>query len=200
VLLRSVHGKAYVALATVEELPSAGQIGDPERSASRLAICRAVCGVAEEGRGTIEIRHRSRRLPSVHVHQDGSSARRAFAVSLSHRDGRIAAIAATSRSRVGVDVERCDGVDETHARLFLSASERRAAFDVPLAVLWALKEAAWKALELGDDVAFTDLRLDIDGGVLRGVRIGQGYHRGISAIAHPWPGFVLAVVQLERHR
>lgn len=198
-LLRSVHGTAYVALATVEELPSAGQIGDRERDASRLAICRAVRGVAKERRGTIEIRHRSRRPPSVRV-RGGSSARRVLSVSLSHRDGRIAAIATTSGSRVGVDVERCDAVDEAHARFFLSPSERRAAFDVPLAVLWALKEAAWKALELGGDVAFTDLRLDIDGGVLRGVKMRHRYHRGISAIAHPWPGFLLAVVQLESWR
>lgn len=188
--------KTVVALATVGELPATSRgRGDAERRAARLAARRAIRGVVGSG-GRIELRTRRSRAPSVRVR--GGSSCAAPELSLTHRDGKAAAISAPGGVRVGIDLERLDDIDWEHARRFLTVRERRAARDLSLAVLWALKEAFWKALGLDGSVPFHDLELDVDaGGRVRGVYHRDEWRRAAAAITAPWPRYVMAVVCVE---
>lgn len=128
------------------------------------------------------------------------SARRASAtvvsVSLSHREGRGAAALAPAGMRIGVDLERTGTVAPERERLFATATERRA----PRrprdgAVLWALKEAAWKAFGCPPSLPFTELQLelgrcgDVEAVTIEGVR-----RPARSRVRRPWPGWILALV------
>ncbi|HUG39521.1 MAG TPA: 4'-phosphopantetheinyl transferase superfamily protein [Longimicrobiales bacterium] len=117
-------------------------------------------------------------------------------VSLSHRGGRGAAALAPLGMRVGVDLERTGTVPPARERFFATGAERqgrRCPRDG--AVLWALKEAAWKAFRCPPGLAFTDLELEFGRcGDVEGVTI-EGCHRPArSRIRRPWPGWVLALV------
>ena len=66
-------------------------------------------------------------------------------------------------------LDRAGEIVPEHLRYFLGPREScGGAIDASLA--WVLKEAAWKALALGSDVAFTALQLSFD----RGTRALQG--------------------------
>lgn len=157
---------------------------------------KTVAVVCEEGSGPAAERAASR-----------SAAKRAAArvrgsgpvqLSLTHRAGRGAAVAfrADLGVRAGIDLERENAVRPEFARYFLSPAERRAVGNGrTLAELWAIKEAAWKALRLDDTVHFAALELELsDAGevsalVLHGRRLSAQ-----ATLSRPWPGFVLAVV------
>ena len=170
----TIH-KAVVALATVEELPAAARNRqDAERRASRVAARRAIRGIVGTS-ATIQLRGRTSRAPFVRINRSqqcrgrslspsvrGASGAATVVLSLSHRDGKAAAIAAPAGECVGIDVERLAPLDAAHARRFLTTREQCCVTDVPLAVLWSLKEAFWKALRLDGSVAFRDLELDMD--------------------------------------
>jgi 4'-phosphopantetheinyl transferase EntD len=120
---------------------------------------------------------------------------------LSHRDGRAAAIAAPAGALVGVDIERLDAIDSSHRRLFLTESERRAAADTSPIVLWTLKEAAWKALQLDGSVGFHELEVHLDhAGDVRGVGFREQWYSAVAAVVSPWDGYIMAVLHLERGR
>jgi 4'-phosphopantetheinyl transferase EntD len=195
----AIH-RAAVALATVEDLPeSARNRGDAERRASRVAARRAIRGILGAN-VAIELRGRVSRGPAVRIR--GTSGAPPV-LSLSHRDGKAAAIAAPAGQRVGIDVERLvpPPMDEAHARRFLTTREQRCAVDLPPAVLWSLKEAFWKALDLDGSVAFRELELDIDRDAqVCGVYVRNEWRRAAATIAAPWPGYVMAVVSVESAR
>jgi len=195
-LARSTGTPAAVALATVDELPAIAQnLPDAEYVASRVAAHRAIRGFAGD-RGTIEVHRRPNRAPIAHL-LNGDSSRRRVALSLTHRDGRAAAIAAPAGSRIGIDLEHAEAIDPARERFFLTERERRSAGGMTAAVLWTLKEAAWKALRLGSSVGFHELELEIDSsGDVRGVQCRGMSWRAVTALACPWPGYVLATVQL----
>jgi phosphopantetheinyl transferase len=160
------------------------------REALRAAAAEAL-GVA---RNAVAVGHDDEGRPRAET-LDASTSGRCH-VSVAHRDGLGAAVA-NRRRRVGVDLEQLIPIPAEAARYFLTERERK--LDVPdRATLWALKEAAWKALECSDSIPFTALELQVEeGGVLRGVSLdGQRYAAG-SAVSSPWPGYVLAVVWLE---
>jgi 4'-phosphopantetheinyl transferase EntD len=123
------------------------------------------------------------------------------AVSVSHRAGRGAAIAARAGSGllVGVDLELDVPMPPARARYFLSAAERAdAGGRRDLATLWALKEAAWKALRLDDATPFHALELGLDrAGDLRTVSLCGRPRRAGARVLAPWPGFVLAALWVE---
>ena len=187
-----------VALATVGELARPLRLRpDAERRASRIALRRAVRRLAGE-RVRVEIRHAPRRPPLARIRSDDAGAPAiSLAVSLTHRDGRTAAIAAPAGAHVGIDIERLGAVAPGHERYFLTSGERERAGRCG-ALLWALKEAAWKALALDGGVAFHELELDVDGGGrLRAVRLRGRATRASGTLSTPWPGYVLATVVLE---
>ena len=190
-----------VALATVGELARPLRLRpDAERRASRIAIRRAVRRLAGN-RVRVEIRHAPHRPPLARIRSDGSDAPAVpLAVSLTHRDGRTAAIAAPAGAHVGIDIERLGAVAPGHERWFLTSVERERAGRCG-ALLWALKEAAWKALALDGSVAFHELELDLDvDGELRSVSCRGTRWRAAASLAAPWPGYVLATVVLEEER
>ena len=100
----SSHNPVSVALATVAELPRSAQDSpDAERAASRIAAGRAIRAIAGY-RGRIEIRRRAHRAPVAQV-VAGDASRRHIALSLTHRNGHAAAIAAPAGSLIGIDLE-----------------------------------------------------------------------------------------------
>ena len=118
--------------------------------------------------------------------------------SLSHRDGRGAAVVAPPDVRVGIDLERTRAIPLEHERLFATAAERRAWRGRDMSGLWALKEAAWKAFRCQDGLPFTALELEIGrGGAVSAVRIDGRARTARSIVRRPWPGWVLALVWAE---
>jgi 4'-phosphopantetheinyl transferase EntD len=189
------YGTHAIALATAAELDTpVGSAVDADHGASRLAARRAVRAVVGPD-ATVVVVRRPGRLPLACV---GES--RPVALSLAHRDGRAVAIAAREvegrqRCRVGVDLERLDGVAPEHARYFLTAREQRAAATLTPTLLWVIKEAVWKALSLGDDVPLTALELDIDQrGRLRGLWLRGKRRQAVATLMTPWPEYVVAAV------
>ena len=96
-------------------------------------------------------------------------------ISISHCAGVAIATTADLTASIGVDIER-EGVVEPHEqRLFLGSREHvLSGMDATLA--WVLKEAAWKALRLGNEIPFAALALDFtDDRLLRGVHIANDW-------------------------
>ena len=184
-----------IALATAAELaPGRLAEGSTDHRVSRLAARRAV-RAALPGALEIRIDRRAGATPAV----VGTTL--PLALSLSHCDGRAAAIAAPAPARVGIDLERSNAIASGHARYFLSPRERSAIGTHSLAALWALKEAAWKALALPDDTCFHDVELAIDGeGTVEAVHSRGDTFFATATLAAPWPGYVLATVQLDAPR
>ena len=184
--------RCTVATATVDDLAlGLRSRPDRERRASRVALRRAVRQLVGAP-VAIDIRHRTARPPTVRVRHDP---RARFAISLAHRDGRTAAAAAFAGARLGVDVERLDAVAPGHERFFLSARERERVPWGCASWLWALKEAAWKALQLDDRSAFQELELQLDVALdLRGIRLGGRSIPARATLSEPWPGYGMATV------
>ena len=98
---------------------------------------------------------------------------------------------------MGVDLERVRAIPTHLARHFLTSDEASASGG-DITVLWALKEAAWKALGLGRSVPFKDVQLLCDAsGRLGGVSVCGSAMRMSSHLSTPWPGYVMAVVWSE---
>jgi phosphopantetheinyl transferase len=119
------------------------------------------------------------------------------AVSFSHREECGAVVVAPGP--VGVDLELRHSIPPRQLRYFAHASEQTSLRGADPTVLWVLKEAVWKALRLGNDVPFKALRLEFANcGRLVAVRLGRARYRARALLTYPWPGYVLAVVRLER--
>ena len=186
-----------VALATLDDLPGTARTRqDAERRVSRIAARRAIQRLAG-GSVSVDIHRRTKRPPVARVRRgpaDGLN----VALGLTHRDGRAAAIAAPSGSRIGIDIEHTFSINPTHQRYFLTANELHTGADRPLGELWALKEAAWKALQLDGSVGFHELQLEFNDNSeviavsCRGIR-----NRAVAAVSIPWSGYVMAAVVLE---
>lgn len=130
---------------------------------------------------------------AVAAHASPSAARNT--VSISHCDGLGLAAVADHPTRIGVDLERDGQIDDEHRRYFLAPAEWLAADRVGATLVWALKEAAWKALSLTDETPFSALRLAIDDDAeLRGLWLHDAW---IPAKARIWrlpDDYVAAVV------
>ena len=126
---------------------------------------------------------------------DGVALPASMTVSLAHRDGRAAAVAARPGSRVGVDVERVGAIPVAHERYFLSPAERSSAGTRGAAELWALKEAAWKALGCDESMPFSAIQLRFGGGgALRALSFQGVTVEARASVRRPWRGYVVAVV------
>ena len=105
-------------------------------------------------------------------------------ISISHHDGVGLAAVADSPTRVGVDLARLGEIDRDHHRYFLTPAELMLVDRIDATVLWALKEAAWKALALSPERTFTSLELVFDEtDEVRGIRLDG---RFIAATARSW--------------
>ncbi len=181
---------SFIALATAAELEPGGAEGSTDHRVSRLAARRAVRAALPDALAIRIGRHG--RTPSV------VGTTRPLALSLTHCNGRAAAIAAPAPARIGIDLERQDAIAPDHARYFLTPRERLSLGTHTLAALWALKEAAWKALSLPDDTCFQDLELGIAGdGTVESVRLGNEQVGATATTTIPWPGYVLATMRLD---
>ena len=159
--------------------------------AARRALCAAHGPMAREW----TTRRHAGAARTV-VRGDGSAV--AAVLSVSHHEGRGAALVAPPRWRVGVDLARHEGVAAAHARYFLDRAERRAAATLGLAALWALQEAAWKARALDAGTPCGALRLRFDDGALPVAAVVRGRALEVTAgLATPWRGWVLAALWLS---
>ena len=132
---------------------------------------------------------------------DGDLVPAPVSLSVSHRDGRGAAVVDAPERGVGIDLEREDAVPEGSERFFVTAAEREEAGPLTPAALWALKEAAWKAVGCGDDTPFTAVRLRFDGnGRLEAIEVADRSFSARGGVSAPWPGYVVAVVRLQEER
>ena len=188
-----------VALATVAELQTGLSITDTaEYRASRLAARRAVQAMVPLAR-QVEVERRRGAAPLVSFGRGPGE--QELSLSLTHRDGLAAAMVAPAPARIGIDLEREHAIAPDHARYFLSPRERNSLGTLSHSTMWALKEAAWKALSLNDDVAFHGLELHIDSlGVLRAVSARGECFAARATLSTPWPGYVLATVRVETSR
>ena len=116
-------------------------------------------------------------------------------VSIAHRMGR--AVAAASFDPVGVDIELDGAVPPGRLRFFLTAAERTYCSGRSPTELWALKEAAWKALELASDLPLSAIELIFDkGGAVVGVASEGRGHRTETLLRRLAGGLTVAVVRL----
>lgn len=186
-----------VAVATTADLEGARRdSGNADHEVSRLAARRAIAAMGLDT-GSFNVLRRPGAAPAV-VASSSGGVKHELALSLTHRDGHGAAVVAEAPARIGIDLEREDAVTPQHARYFLTVDEQRALSTRSAATLWALKEAAWKALSLGDDVCFLGLELHVDShGRVKAVSVDGARFPATSYVERPWPGYVLATVEVE---
>ncbi len=168
--------------------------GPDALSGARVAARVAVACAAGRPLASIHIQHREGQAPEVSL----PSGSEPFRVSVSHRGPHAAAAAVPARIHVGVDLELKGMVPAESARHFLDRREQeegRRGHD--LTSLWALKEAAWKALLLDAGTPFHALRLRFDAhAALCGLELpsrGRAY-RAHAEVREPFAGVRLAVV------
>ncbi len=180
----------------------AGRARRDDYRAARLAAKRAVArlghGPGADGVGAlrrVSARRRPGAAPAVRTRAPGGAWRAgAVALSLAHEDGRAAAAAAPAGARVGVDVARAGAVDAAHVRYFATAAERRRG-PRDAAALWALKEAAWKALALGPACPLRAVALEFTAARrVAAVRVRGRRVPARAALLRPWRGHVVAVL------
>ena len=169
-----------------------------DRRAGEIAARTAVASAAHVEADSLEIVRRPGRAPGVvRLGPDGRVRVLPVSVSVSHRLGRAVAVAIPGRVRLGIDLEWRGAVPLGLERLYLSASERPLLRRHDATTLWALKEAAWKALELDAAEPFHALQLECDrSGALRALVHGGGETEARAHVWSPWPRFVAALVWL----
>lgn len=188
-------GESLTRMERSEYLALSSAPARADYRASRLAAKCVVassqpCASGEDAHrvlGTISVLRRSGAKADVVVHSAAGHWRAVPGMlSLSHRDGRGAAVAAGSGVRAGIDVERVASIAYEHVRYFATADECERGPRDP-AVLWALKEAAWKAMELGSDVPFHSLALEFtDAREVCGIRVRTLRHSARGFVFQPW--------------
>jgi 4'-phosphopantetheinyl transferase EntD len=164
------------------------------RVAARRAAQRLL---GDEFNGALRVIREPGRAPRLIAGIDGPAPGLVpLRASWAHRHGRAVAVVDAGQP-VGIDLERVGVVSPGSRRYFLTARESASGLD--LTSLWALKEAAWKALECSDTLPFRSLEILYDGeGEVAGVRRGRLAYPARAALANPWPGYILAVLWLLR--
>lgn len=166
--------------------------------AARLAARRALRHAGHEHGPAVTLRRRAGWPPLAFVSRPPRHPRPLpVALSLAHRDGRGAAALAPPGARVGVDLERSGALHREQLRYFAGEGERESG-PSDGAALWALKEAAWKALGLAQDLPFHALALEFDGArKLRAVRVADARFAAHAVVVRPWPCHLVAVVRVD---
>jgi 4'-phosphopantetheinyl transferase EntD len=123
----------------------------------------------------------AKRAIAAHV---ASSSAAPFSMSISHHDGYGLAAVVDGPARIGVDLARVGEIEREHYRYFLAAGEWPIVERIGATAVWALKEAAWKAVSLSPDTPFGALELSIDDAEqLAGLRIDGAWK---AAIGRTW--------------
>jgi 4'-phosphopantetheinyl transferase len=208
----NLSGAPYiVALATSDEISPGALTADEaceldrlphdERRrdwlAGRCAAKRAVAAYRGLPAESVRLVGRPGAAPRCFAHDGGRWAPLSIAISIAHCHGVAIAAAFGLTARVGVDVEPVDAVGPDERRYFATPSET----GVDAAVVWVLKEAAWKALGIGSATPFTalELRFDPRTAQLREVCI-DGVRRRAHALLTRVPArreLVAAVVEID---
>jgi phosphopantetheinyl transferase len=185
----------YTLELVADETPSALAMESSERRrghlASRLAAKRSVARLCSIAPHDVEIRDRVRGVRAA----DGRGELEC-SVSLSHCRGRGAA-AATFDGAIGCDLEYREALLSGHRSYFASSTEYDAS-GCDLTTLWALKEAAWKALAVDAATPFRALELHFLDRSLEAVSLRNSAFPARAEVVAPWPGFVVAVVRVLR--
>lgn len=182
------HQQARVSWAIASCAVGVGDVADlsPEERAEYDALPHDT-----RRRDWLAGRRAAKRAMAAYANSSGGST----SLSISHCDGLGLAAVADRPVRIGVDLERDGQIEHAHRRYFLAPAEWAVADRVGATLVWALKEAAWKALSLTDDTPFSALRLAIDHNAeLRGVWLRGAW---IPATARTWrlpDAYVAAVV------
>lgn len=190
--------RATESLTDAERCEYAAMVTDHARAdyrASRLAAKCAVAHVREpddDGEveallGTISVLRRPHARADVLMRSsEGGWSSLPLTLSLSHRDGRSAAAAAGPGVRVGVDVERMASIAYDHLRYFATEDERRFG-PRSSSSLWALKEAAWKAMDMAPESPFHALELRFtEAREVCAVRASGREYPAHSMLLRPW--------------
>lgn len=194
--------EARLALTTSEAEQCERLQGPGPRSdfrAGRLAAKRAACGIGTaHPHRRIQISSLADGAPRLSVLDRCGRERPLDArVSISHRDGFAVAVVAPAGVRVGVDLERSGSIPLQAIGYFLTPAEQKMATYVDPAVLWSLKEAAWKALGLGRSVPFRAMQLCTNGpGQLLGVIVQDVFVPMHTRMSRPFPGFHAAAIRM----
>lgn len=154
--------------------------------AGRLAAKRAVAARCDLPLDAIRLVPRSGAAPLCLGRPVGGGwAPLGVSISIAHRGGVGIAAAFDDGDRVGLDIDHAGAVHREHTRYFLAPFESTGAEHLDPTLLWVLKEAAWKALALGQDVPFTALRLAFDGdGALRSVSVEGTWMAARAHVLH----------------
>ena len=184
-----------VAFASADEAVQPAEVGWKWRDlvAGRLAAERALQALTGWADAVIE--------PGSDGQLTAHAGGQAVQLCLAHQDGRAASVATQASVPVGIDLVRVDSVQDAELRFFLTPRERgqRCAYDS--SVLWALKEAAWKAMACPRGAPFQALELELDeNGCMaavryRGVRCCRA---GALIVTPPWADYRAAIVWLIR--
>jgi 4'-phosphopantetheinyl transferase EntD len=198
---RTMPSAANAAVAphgvTIAAVALAGS-GAADRRAGAIAGRVAAASAAGVEAGMVEVVRRPGRAPAVIGLSDVGRVRALpVALTVSHRLGRAVAAAHPTGLPMGVDLERQGSVPQGLERLFLSAPEHVLLAHHDATTLWALKEAAWKALGLHRSDPFHSLTIVCDrDGALRSLRHGGGETAAAATIWRPWTHFIAALVWL----
>lgn len=95
-------------------------------------------------------------------------------LTITHRDGVAIAAAFPSTASVGVDLERAAEVSSSELRYITSAPERARLHGIDATLIWILKEAAWKALDLAPATPLPSLQLVVQTGTLALIAVRLG--------------------------
>jgi phosphopantetheinyl transferase (holo-ACP synthase) len=174
-IARSEHESDGEGDLTSDERREYGELANHNRRrdwlAGRLAAKRAIATHCEVPRDRIRLVSQIQAAPISLLRNEADVwTTLPLSISISHHDGRALAAVVDSPALIGVDLARDGEIEREHHRYFLASSERVAAERIGATLVWALKEAAWKALSLNGTTPFTALRLGIDDkGGLRGL-------------------------------
>jgi phosphopantetheinyl transferase len=197
---RPVSTAAATGASACASLRAGADTGSPacqrrcvDRRAALAAARRAAAAFDEQASRTLLLEHRSGAAAKPRLADAGEPT---FTLAISHSRGRAVAAAAPRGAHIGVDLERDGGVAAEHVRFFAGPAEQRAG--LPPTTLWALKEAAWKAIGLDEATPFRSLRLELHaGGRLTAVRLDGIRIRATARIWAPWPGWTATLVELH---
>lgn len=183
-----------VAFASAEEAGQPAEVGWKHRdcAAGRLAAERALHALTGSSvDAVIE--------PGSNGHMTAQVGGQPVQLCLAQQDGRAASVATQSSLGIGIDLVRVDSVQPAELRFFLTPRERGQRCAYESSVLWALKEAAWKAMACPRGGPFQALELELDDqGCIAAVR-----YRGVRCcraggliITPPWTDYRAAIVWL----
>ena len=212
----TMAGAGYtLVVATCDDLPSCaltpreqreydGLPHQPRRRdwlAGRSAAKRAICLRWDVPAARIELVSIPGAAPRAIIRtRTGRWAPLPDRLTITHRDGIGLAAAFPSTAKVGVDLERAAELSPRALRYIASEAERSSLRDIDPTLVWVLKEAAWKALDLQSTAPLSSLQLVFQAGTdaLTAVRHEERQFKTRSTVGQLQVGqrLIAAVVEI----